>query len=106
MGIKRHQGHLRVVDENPGFDPKKTEYVVDPGARDEDPDKSRLPRIKPIEEHLKERYKLIHGDLGSDEIPRHDNGVWITSNDRRYHDLKRQLLCALIGHDDLAAAVG
>lgn len=94
------------MDENPGFDPEKTEYGVNPGAGDEDPDKSRLPRIKAIEEHLKERYELIHGDFDFGEIPRHDNGVWITSNDRAYYNLKHQLLGALIEHDDLTAAVG
>ncbi len=80
--------------------------MYSPGAGDEDPDRSRLPRIKPIEEYLKEQYELIHGDLDSGEIPRYDNGVWITSNDRTYHDLKQQLLGALIRHDELAAAVG
>ena len=94
------------MDENPGFDPEKTEYGVNPGAGDEDPDKSRLPRIKAIEEHLKERYELIHGDLDSGEVLRHDNGVWITSNNRGYYNLKHQLPSAIIEHDDLAAAVG
>ena len=94
------------MDENPSFDPEKTEYVVDLGVGEEDPDKSRLPRIKAIEEHLKERYELIHGDLDSGEVLRHDNGVWITSNNRGYYNLKHQLPSAIIEHDDLAAAVG
>ena len=94
------------MDESPGFDLNKTEYVVDPGAGDEDPDKSRLPRVKPIKQHLKEQYELIHGDFDSSEIPRRDNGLWITSNDRTYDGLKHQLLGALIEHNDIVAAAG
>jgi hypothetical protein len=92
--------------EDPDFDPEKTEYVFDPGNRGEDTDESRLPRVETIEDHLKEQYELVHGDLDVEDSRRNGKGTFIKTGDPAYKNLKQQLFQSIIKYDDLVTAVG
>jgi len=92
--------------DDPDFDPEKTEFIFDPEGGGEDGDESQTPRVEPIEDHLKEQYELVHGDLDPEASPRDGKGTYIKSEDLAYRNLKQQLFQNIIKHDDLPSAVG
>ena len=93
--------------EDPDFDPDKTEYVLDSEGGGEDTDDSRFSRVETIEDHLKEQYELVHGDLDIEESRRNGKGTFIKTGYPAYKNLKQQLFQnIIIKYDDLVTAVG
>jgi len=92
--------------DDPDFDPDKTEYVLDSEGGGEDTDDSTFPRVESIENHLKEQYELVHGDLDLGDSRRNGKGTFIKTGDLAYKNLKQQVFQNIIKYDDLVTAVG